>query len=58
MKINPEWISSHYDEIERYAYSIYQMRSRYGQPDTPKENFLRAIEIVYEKHHINAAQNT
>lgn len=47
-----EFVEKHRDEIERTAYQIYLARETYCQPDNPQGNFLRAIEIVWERHQI------
>lgn len=48
----PEWVEQHRDEIERTAYQIHLAREAYYQPDDPQGNFLRAIEIVWERHQV------
>jgi len=51
MNIPETFVNDHRDEINRVAFVIYQQRTRYCQPDTPTENFIRAIEIVHERYH-------
>ena len=48
--IDPKFVAEHKDEIERCAYQVYLARERYCQIDEPAKNFLRAVEIVYERY--------
>ena len=57
MKVPETFVNEHREEINRCAYTIYQQRERYCQPDTPKDNFIRATEIVWERHQIATCKN-
>ena len=51
------WVERHREEINIVANRLYEIRQRYCQPDDPKANFLRAIEIVAEKYDILTSHN-